>query len=118
LAILTGQIYPDPELQEPETGLTIDEAIERYLVEVEATKGEKTYRQYLRELQWVRKHCKKRLVSQLDRSDAMVLFAEGRKEMVDGRPLNQKTINRRVIIMLHAMRSHPALPAPDACCAL
>jgi len=28
---------------------------------------------------------------------------------VDGRPLNQKTINRRVIIMLHAMRSQGAV---------
>lgn len=38
----------------------------------------------------------------------MALFAQGRKELVDGRPLNQKTINRRVIIMLNAMRSQGA----------
>jgi integrase len=109
LAILSGQIEPDPEAQEAEIGLTIDQAIEKYLVEVEATKGERTYRQYRRELEWFRTHCKKLCVSQLDRSDAMALFARGRKEVVDGMPLNQKTINRRVIIMLHAMRSQGAL---------
>jgi integrase/recombinase XerD len=76
---------------------------------VEATKGEKTYRQYRRELEWFRKHCKKRVVSQLNRSDAMALFAQGRRELLDGKPLNQKTINRRVIIMLHAMRSQGAV---------
>jgi hypothetical protein len=31
-------------------------------------------------MEWFRKHCKKHYVSQLDRSDAMVLFAQGRKE--------------------------------------
>ena len=110
LAILTGQIEPDPETQEtPEAGLTIDRAIENYLIEVEATKGEKTYRQYRRELEWFRTHCKKRYVSQLSRSDAMALFALGRREVLDDKPLNQKTINRRVIIMLHAMRSQGAV---------
>jgi hypothetical protein len=106
LAILTGEIEPDPE-EEPvlETGLTVERAIENYLVEVEATKGVKTYRQYRRELEWFRIHCKKRYVSELERSDAMALFAQGRREELDGKPLNQKTINRRVIIMLHAMRS-------------
>lgn len=72
-------------MPEAETDLTFDQAIDRHLVEMEATKGEKTYRQHPRELRWFRKHGKKRLVSNLDRSDAMVLFAKGRKEMVDNR---------------------------------
>jgi hypothetical protein len=110
LAVLSGQIEPDPETEvAAEAGLTVDRAIENYLVEVEATKGEKTYRQYRRELEWFRTHCKKRVVSQLNRSDAMALFAQGRRELLDGKPLNQKTINRRVIIMLHAMRSQGAV---------
>ncbi|MGO8719853.1 MAG: tyrosine-type recombinase/integrase [Acidobacteriaceae bacterium] len=110
LAILTGQIEPDPETEAAsEAGLTVDRAIENYLVEVEATKGEKTYRQYRRELEWFRTHCKKRVVSQLNRGDAMALFAQGRRELLDGKPLNQKTINRRVIIMLRAMRSQGAV---------
>jgi hypothetical protein len=42
LAILTGQIEPDPGTREaPDSGLTVDRAIENYLVEVEVTKGEK-----------------------------------------------------------------------------
>lgn len=39
----------------------------------------------------------------------MRLFVVGRKEIVDGKPRNQKTINRRVIIMLNAMRSQGAV---------
>lgn len=108
-AVLTGQIEPEDEPEVAERGLTIDQAIENYLVEVEATKKKSTFRQYRQELEWFRKHCQKRCVSQLNRSDAMALFAQGRKELADGRPLNQKTINRRVIIMLHAMRSQGAM---------
>ena len=73
---------------------------------MEATKSKSAFRQYTRELEWFRKHCKKHYVSQLDRSDVMALFARGRKELFQEEPLNQKTINRRVIIMLHAMRSN------------
>jgi hypothetical protein len=109
LAVLTGLIEPEGEPEEADRGLTIDQAIEKYLVEVDATKKKSTFRQYRQELEWFRKHCKKRYVSQLNRSDAMALFAQGRKELVDDRPLNQKTINRRVIIMLHAMRSQGAV---------
>lgn len=109
LAVLTGLIEPEEEPEEVPRGLTIDQAIEKYLVEVQATKSKNTYRQYCQELAWFRRLSKKRYVSDLDRSDIMALFAEGRKEQVDGRPLNQKTINRRVIIVLQAMRSQGAV---------
>jgi integrase/recombinase XerD len=110
LALLTGLIEPDAEMEDrSNAGLTIDQAIASYLTEVEATKGIRTFRQYRRELAWFRSHCRKRYVAELDRSDAMRLFVEGRKEIVDGRPLNQKTINRRIIIMLNAMRSQGAV---------
>ena len=109
LALLKGEIEPDPEADDaPNASRTIDEAIASFLTEVEATKGTKTFRQYSRELEWFRRHCRKRYVAELDRSDAMHLFVVGRKEIVDGKPLNQKTINRRVIIMLNAMRSQGA----------
>ncbi|HUB00083.1 MAG TPA: tyrosine-type recombinase/integrase [Terracidiphilus sp.] len=110
LALLKGEIEPDPDEADdaPNASRTIDEAIASFLIEVEATKGTKTFRQYSRELEWFRRHCRKRYVAELDRSDAMRLFVEGRKEIVDGKPLNQKTINRRVIIMLNAMRSQGA----------
>ncbi len=107
-AVLTGLIEPEEEPEEVQRGLTIDQAIQKYLVEVEATKKKSTFRQYSRELEWFRMHCKKHYVSQLDRSDAMGLFARGRKELFNDEPLNQKTINRRVIIMLRAMRSQGA----------
>lgn len=38
----------------------------------------------------------------------MKKFAQGREVRRDGKPLNQKTINHRVIIMLNAMRSRGA----------
>src|SRR5579863_5040768 len=106
LAQLTGLIESDPEADSaPDAGLTIYQAIENYLTEVAATKEIRTFRQYRRELAWFRSYCHKRYVSELNRGDAMRLFVQGRKEIVDDRPLNQKTINRRVIIMLYAMRS-------------
>jgi integrase len=110
LALLTGEIEPDPETEAAaNAGRTIDQAIASFLTEVEATKGKRTFLQYRRELEWFREHCTKRYVVELDRSDAMRLFVQGRKEVVDGKPLNQKTINRRVIIMLNAMRSQGAV---------
>jgi len=110
LAILEGEIESDPETDgAPEAGQTIDKAIASFLTEVEATKGIRTFRQYRAELEWFRRNCRKRYIAELDRSDAMRLFVVGRKEIVDGKPLNQKTINRRVIIMLNAMRSQGAV---------
>ena len=38
-----------------------------------------------------------------------MMFARGREKRAKGRPLNQKTINKRVIIMLNAMRSQGAV---------
>lgn len=109
LALLKGEIEPDPEADDaPNSSRTIDEAIASFLTEVEATKGIRTFRQYRAELDWFRRNCRKCYVAELDRNDAMQLFVVGRKEIVDGKPLNQKTINRRVIIMLNAMRSQGA----------
>jgi integrase len=104
--IRTGEIEaPD----EPERdGLTIDQGIENYLVDVKATKGLRTYRSYRSELQWFREHCGKKFIAQLDRSDAMRLFADGRTARHDGQPLSQKTINKRVVVMLNGMRSQGA----------
>ncbi len=39
----------------------------------------------------------------------MKMFAQGREERANGQPLNQKTINKRVIVMLGAMRSQGAV---------
>jgi hypothetical protein len=52
--------------------------------------------------------CTKKYVADLDRSDVIALFTAGRNTLVDGQPLNQKTINRRVIFLRHAMRNQGA----------
>lgn len=97
--VLSGEIEDDEPAQSQPDNRTIDDAIEKFLVEVKATKGAATLGAYRRDLRWFRKHCAKRYVSRLNRDDAMALFAAGRDE-----ELNQKTINRRVIVMLTAMR--------------
>lgn len=113
MGIKRGDIEPDPEEEKSEKnkGKTIDQAIKDYLVEVEATKGKRTLTQYTRDLVWFRSICQKTYVSELDRSDAIALFAAGRKAVDEdtGKPLNQKTINRRVIIMLSGMRNQGAV---------
>jgi len=88
---------PEPELAESKT---IDAAIAEYLRDVKATNGTATHRSYTRDLSWFRQHCTKRLVSRLNRPDAMSLFAAGREDGLD-----QKTTNKRVVVMLTAMRS-------------
>jgi integrase len=100
----SGILSGDIEAPEEEPGVvsasrTIHAAVETYLAEVKATKGDATYRAYSGDLAWFQKVCKKHYVDQLGRSDAMALFAAGR-----GEDLNQKTINKRVIVMLQAMR--------------
>jgi len=98
--ILAGDIEP-PEEEAPaaSTSTTIRAAVESYLAEVKATKGDATWRAYSADLAWFQKVSKKHYVDQLGRSDAIKLFAAGREE-----DLNQKTINKRVIVMLQAMR--------------
>lgn len=98
--ILAGDIEP-PEEEAPAASIstTIRAAVDSYLAEVKATKGDATWRAYSADLAWFQKVSKKHYVDQLGRSDAMKLFAAGRDE-----DLNQKTINKRVIVMLQAMR--------------
>ena len=93
------EIEEDEQAQPQPDHRTIDDAIERFLDEVKAVKGAATLKAYKRDLRWFRKHCSKHHVSRLFRDDAMALFAAGREERS-----NQKTINRRVIVMLCAMR--------------
>jgi len=95
---LAGDLEPDPEPEAIESK-TIDAAIAEYLRDVKATKSAATYKAYKCDLAWFREHCGKHLVSRLDRSDVMPLFAAGREEGLD-----QKTTNKRVVVMLTAMR--------------
>lgn len=104
-----GDIESEDESGQNGTKVTIDNAIEKYLIDIKATKGERTYKEYRHHLDWFRTRCTKRYISELDRSDAMKIFAQGREERVDGKALNQKTINKRVMVMLGAMRSQGAM---------
>lgn len=99
--ILAGDIEEPEEEAAPEASAskTIRAAVDAYLTEVKATKGDATWRAYSADLAWFEKITKKHYVDQLGRSDAMALFAAGREA-----GLNQKTINKRVIVMLQAMR--------------
>jgi len=46
LAVLTGLIEPEEDPEEAKRGLTIDQPIQKYLVEEEATKSRNAFRQY------------------------------------------------------------------------
>jgi len=80
-------------------GITIEEGVKQYLEAVKATKGSGTYSSYETCLAWARVHIKKHLVYRLDRKDLLGLFAAGR-----GEELNQKTINKRVTVVLNMVR--------------
>ena len=99
--ILSGktEATEEPAEETGDTVVTIDAAIEKYLLEVKATKGKATLSAYSRDLCWFRKHCNKHYVTRLTRDDIIALFSTGRDE-----GLNQKTINRRVLSTLMAMR--------------
>jgi integrase/recombinase XerD len=98
--VLAGEIdAPEEGPTVASASTTIRAAVESYLAEVKATKGVATWRAYSADLAWFQRISKKHYVDQFGRSDAMALFAAGRDE-----DLNQKTINKRVIVMLQAMR--------------
>jgi hypothetical protein len=82
--IQAGETEAPEEPAGADKKLTIDQAIRDYLVDVRATKGGRTYKAYGRQLQWFNERTSKRYVSELDRSDAMQMFALGREERHDG----------------------------------
>jgi integrase len=98
---LSGAVesFEDQTEDAGDTVITIDAAIEKYLREVKATKGKATLSAYARDLRWFRTHCKKHYIAQLKRDDIIALFRTGRDQ-----ELNQKTINRRAMVVLQAMR--------------
>jgi integrase/recombinase XerD len=80
-------------------GITIEKGIKQYLTAVKATKGPGTHSSYETCLDWAKRHITRHLVYRLDRNDLLALFAAGRKE-----GLNQKTINKRVTVVLSMVR--------------
>jgi hypothetical protein len=68
---------------------------------VKATKGGGTHSSYETCLRWAEHHITKHLVYRLDRNDLLTLFGAGREA-----ELNQKTINKRVTVVLNMVRHH------------
>ncbi len=84
---------------EGKTSISIQDGVKQYLEAVAATKGAETHRSYKTCLRWAEQHITKHLVYRLDRKDLLGLFAAGREE-----ELNQKTINKRVTVVLNMVR--------------
>lgn len=106
----TGELSGTVETSEDQaedtgdTVVTINAAIEKYLREVKATKGEATLSAYARDPRWFRTHYEKHYAAQLKRDDIIALFGAGRDQ-----GLNQKTINRRAMVALQAVRGAGAV---------
>ena len=98
--VANGSIPADeteaPDGTSDKTGISIEEGIKQYLEAVAATKSEGTHSSYKSCLRWAVRHVAKHLVYRLNRDDLIGLFAAGRKEGLD-----QKTINKRVTVLLN-----------------
>ena len=99
--ITNGSLEPEPEPSTEETlkSLSVNDAIEQYLKTVKATKGAATHQAYCTDLNWAKKHLSRSIVARIDRTDLINIFASGREA-----GLNQKTINKRVTVMLQMIR--------------
>jgi integrase/recombinase XerD len=81
-------------------GPTVGAACDQFLAHTKATKSAGTARSYVSQVNWFKKHATKTHISEIDRNDLVVLFAKGREE-----GLNQKTVNKRVMITLGVIRN-------------
>jgi hypothetical protein len=96
---------PDSDEEKVAPELTpITAAFQRFLEEARATKEDATYRAYRRDLQWVELTLKRDLVTQVKREDILRLMAKGREAS-----LNPKTVTRRLIVALMALRNAGAM---------
>jgi integrase/recombinase XerD len=89
-----------PEIEANERNTVIPTAVDVFLRQVKATKSEATHDGYDVDLQWFKSKIGKHYVSAVTRDDIIRLMAMGREE-----GLNQKTINKRLIVTLMALRN-------------
>jgi integrase/recombinase XerD len=80
--------------------IRIATALATFLQEVKATKSPATHRDYESALYWFKANINKDYVYQVTRNDVLRLFGLAR-----GLELNQKTINKRLIVLLMALRN-------------
>ncbi|MGA7521834.1 MAG: hypothetical protein WBW84_05100 [Acidobacteriaceae bacterium] len=90
---------PEPDEQDPES-LTVQEAFDRFLREVKASKELETWCAYRGDLNWVRPKLSRKLVTQITRADILELMGKGRDE-----GLNPKSVTRRMIVAVTERRS-------------
>lgn len=83
---------------------TVSSAFYRFLEEARATKEDSTYRAYRRDLAWVEAHLEREFVAQIGREDMLRLLIKGRDS-----GLNEKTVTRRLIVALMALRNSGAV---------
>jgi integrase len=98
-----GGVPSPDEAEESEAGvtdMTVAAAFERFLEEARASKQASTHRAYASDLSWVSGRLEPSLVSAVCRRDILRVMARGREE-----GLNEKSINRRLIVALMALRN-------------
>ena len=83
----------------------VRQAVTLYLSQVKATKSAATHRAYSSDLAWFTAHLNKEFVGQVTRHDLLRVLGKGRESSSSQKPLNQKTINRRVMVGLMALRN-------------
>lgn len=84
--------------------VTVQEAFDRFLREVQGSREPETWRAYSADLRWAAPKLAHRLVGQVKRSDILAAMGAGRDE-----GLNPKTITRRLIVALMALRNAGAV---------
>ncbi|MGA8162316.1 MAG: hypothetical protein WA374_04415 [Acidobacteriaceae bacterium] len=93
----------EPAEENPEL-LTIREAFDRFLREATAMREPATAGAYEADLAWIAPQLSRRLVAEVTRGDILDVMAQGRKEN-----LHPKTITRRLIVALVALRNAGAM---------
>jgi integrase len=95
----SASILDDDETAGPEL-TPIATAFERFLEETRATKEPATHSAYRRDLDWVASRLGRQFVSKVTRHDLLRVMGQGRQEGLD-----PKTINRKMIVALMALRN-------------
>lgn len=93
----------EPGEQDAES-LTVQEAFARFLREVKGSREAETWRAYRADLNWVAPKLGRKVVAEITRADILEVMGQGREE-----ELNPKTVTRRLIVALMALRNAGAV---------
>lgn len=86
--------------EEDDNQRTVASAIKQFLLEVKATKSAETHRAYTNDSEWFMEKMNHKFANRVTRTDILAVFGAGRTEK-----LAQRTINRRVLVGLMALRN-------------